>query len=80
MDYCKPRKIEIILDKLDTEFTDDNTLVTKDMSIEDVSNDKIDKLGKERGYSEEDIKKLKEMNAGYLNMAADLIGNVDNIK
>lgn len=80
MDYCKPRKIEIILDKLDTEFTDDNTLVTKDMSIEDVSNDKIDKLGKERGYSEEDIKKLKEMNAGYLNMAADLIGNVDNVK
>lgn len=80
MDYCKPRKIEIILDKLDTEFTDDNTLVTKDMSIEDVSNDKIDKLGKERGYSEEDIKKLKEMNAGYLNMAADLIGNVDNMK
>lgn len=80
MDYCKPRKIEIILDKLDTEFTDDNTLVTKDMSIEDVSNDKIDKLGKERGYSEEDIKKLKEMNAGYLNMAADFIGNVDNMK
>ncbi len=80
MDYCKPRKIEIILDKLDTEFTDDNTLVTKDMSIEDVSNDKIDKIGKERGYSEEDIKKLKEMNAGYLNMAADLIGNVDNMK
>ena len=80
MDYCKPRKIEIILDKLDTEFTDDTTLVTKDMSIEEVSNDKIDKLGKERGYSEEDIKKLKEMNAGYLNMAADLIGNIDSLK
>jgi len=80
MDYCKPRKIEIILDKLETEFTDDNNIVTKDMSIEDVSNDKIDKLGKERGYTEEDIKKLKEMNAAYLGMAADLIGNVDNMK
>ncbi len=80
MDYCKPRKIEVILDKLETEFTDDNNLVTKDMSIEDVSNDKIDKLGKERGYTEADIKKLKEMNAGYLSMAAELIGNIDSIK
>lgn len=80
MDYCKPRKIEIILDKLETEFTDDNNIVTKDMSIEDVSNDKIDKLGKERGYTEEDIKKLKEMNAAYLGMAADIIGNIDSMK
>lgn len=79
MDYCQPRKIEVILDKLETEFTDDNILVSKDMTIEEVSNDKIDRIAKERGLSEEDIKKLKEMNAGYLNMAAECIGNIESI-
>ena len=44
-----------------------------------VNNDKIERVAKEKGYTPEEVKKLKEMNTAYLSMAAEMIGNIDKL-
>ena len=75
MDYCKPRKIEIILDKLDTEIVDDDGIAaSNDMTIEDVFKAKINNMG----LTDETVKTLTTLNSTYLNLAAESIGNIED--
>ena len=77
MDYCNTKKIELILDKLDTEVVDDSVKASNDMSIEDIFKTRISSME----LSEEEIKKLTEMNSTYLAQAADILGGAyDDIK
>ena len=77
MDYCNTKKIELILDKLDTEVVDDSVKSSNDMSIEDIFKTRISSME----LSEEEVKKLIEMNSTYLAQAADILGGAyDDIK
>ena len=77
MDYCNTKKIELILDKLDTEIVDDPVKGSNDMSIEDIFKTRISSME----LSEEEVKKLIEMNSTYLAQAADILGGAyDDIK
>ena len=77
MDYCNTKKIELILDKLDTEVVDDSVKASNDMSIEDIFKTRISSME----LSEEEIKKLTEMNSTYLAQAADILGGAyDDMK
>lgn len=78
MDACNTKKIELILDKLDTEVVDDNIKGTSDMSIEDIFDMRIKALPE---LEDEECKKLKEMNQMYLAQATDILGGTyDDIK
>lgn len=78
MDYCNTKKIELILDKLDTEIVDDSGKASNDMTIEDIFNSRIGGLSE---LTEEDRKKLKEMNLVYLAQAAEILGGAyDDMK
>ena len=70
MDFCNPKKIELILDKLDTEIEDDDNNINSDMTIEDIFRSKLALLD----LSEDDANKLLEMNGAYLTQAADILG------
>ena len=72
MDYCNTKKIELILDKLDTEVVDNDTSGSSDMSIEDIFKSRIAKME----LSEEEVKKLTEINAAYLAQATDILGGM----
>lgn len=71
MDSCKPKKIEIILDKLDTEMNDtENSEVSSDMSLEDIFKSRVNSME----LSSNDRKKLVNINSSYLAQAVDILG------
>ena len=72
MEYCNTKKIELILDKLDTEVIDNDTRSSSDMSIEDIFKSRIASME----LSEQEVKTLTAMNSAYLAQAADILGGM----
>lgn len=71
MGLCNTKKIEVILDKFDNELVQQETTeVTKDLTITDIFNEKLNKFE----LSDEAKETLKEMNAKYLELAIEALG------
>ena len=72
MEICNTKKIEVILDKNDTEDVDNNPAAKKDMSITEIVAERLASL---RDLTEEDRKTLASMNINYLTLAAETLGS-----
>lgn len=72
MEICNTKKIEVILDKNDTEDVDNNPAAKKDMSISEIV---AERLASFRDLTEEDRKTLTSMNINYLTLAAETLGS-----
>lgn len=72
MEICNTKKIEVILDKNDTEDVDNNPAAKKDMSITEIVAERLASL---RDLTEEDRKTLTSMNINYLTLAAETLGS-----
>lgn len=72
MEICNTKKIEVILDKNDTEDVDNNPAAKKDMSITEIV---AERLASFRDLTEEDRKTLTSMNINYLTLAAETLGS-----
>jgi hypothetical protein len=72
MEICNTKKIEVILDKNDTEDIDNNPAAKKDMSITEIV---AERLASFRDLTEEDRKTLTSMNINYLTLAAETLGS-----
>jgi len=70
MDYCNTKKIELILDKLDTEIIDNPEKASTDLTIEDIFKNRISSLD----LTSEEQEKLVAMNTLYLSQAAEQLG------
>lgn len=71
MDLCNTKKIEVILDKFDNEFAQQETIeVSNDLTITDIFNEKLNKFE----LTDEAKESLKEMNGKYLALAIEALG------